>query len=625
MSDTAVKSRDGVEIEEKPILAVCGDTGLKETGGYINEEFHRNLRGDKALRVYKEMGHNESNVAASKFVIEMLIRNTPRTVKPNDSGHPLAQQAADHVRECLHDMESTLQEALSEAATAIDYGFSYLEVTMKIRKGENREPRLNSQYNDGRWGWRDWSPRAQESRHRWEYSKDNRLLGMWQTVDRSMPDMFIPVDRALHFRFRGSKQNPEGLSFYRPAYVSYYFCTKHRTIEGIVHERNGAGLPVMELPERLMSADANDDELAARAVYEAMVKKVRFDEQGGLVIPTELNDDGKPSGYRFRLVAASGRSLLDGDPIIRRYQNEMLKVFMTQFLAFGTQQVGSHALSSDMTSMLGFAVGAVNKNMDETINRSAIPRLMRLEGIPREAWPKIESGDVERSSLTEAAGFISALIGVGAMEPGKDIDDWGRKQIGLEPREDSLNFAEFVNAGNPPEIQTGDETSSESTAEEPTITVPGQETAPEVSLNGAQIASLLEVLNGVASGQLPRANGLEIIQTAFQLDANKAERLMGEIGRTFFVSSDTGGDSLPTMTGGMQQQQLNFSPTVEKEEEEEEIPDEMLDLTQAAELLGMTRNSVMNNLKRGRLPGRKIGNQVRIRRRDLIKFLGGGF
>ncbi len=55
----------------------------------------------------------------------------------------------------------------------------------------------------------------------------------------------------------------------------------------------------------------------------------------------------------------------------------------------------------------------------------------------------------------------------------------------------------------------------------------------KTALNGAQVASLIEVLTAVVDGRLPRASGIEVIVTAFQVSHEDAERMMGDIGKTF--------------------------------------------------------------------------------------------
>lgn len=53
------------------------------------------------------------------------------------------------------------------------------------------------------------------------------------------------------------------------------------------------------------------------------------------------------------------------------------------------------------------------------------------------------------------------------------------------------------------------------------------------ALNGAQVSSMLDIVQRVAEGLLPRQSAIEIIVSAFPIDRSQAERILGEVGRTF--------------------------------------------------------------------------------------------
>lgn len=72
---------------------------------------------------------------------------------------------------------------------------------------------------------------------------------------------------------------------------------------------------------------------------------------------------------------------------------------------------------------------------------------------------------------------------------------------------------------------------------------PADDVNPDAALNGAQVASLLEIVASVARKELPRDAGIEMMQAAFPIDKAQAERIMGEVGNTFFIAPD---EPLPT-------------------------------------------------------------------------------
>lgn len=58
-------------------------------------------------------------------------------------------------------------------------------------------------------------------------------------------------------------------------------------------------------------------------------------------------------------------------------------------------------------------------------------------------------------------------------------------------------------------------------------------TLAEISLNGAQIASLLELLKSVAKEEIPRESALNMIITAFPIGRKEAESILGSVGKGF--------------------------------------------------------------------------------------------
>jgi len=57
--------------------------------------------------------------------------------------------------------------------------------------------------------------------------------------------------------------------------------------------------------------------------------------------------------------------------------------------------------------------------------------------------------------------------------------------------------------------------------------------ASDTALNGAQVEALMGIVAQVATGQLPRASGVEIMVAAFPISREDAERIMGAVGQGF--------------------------------------------------------------------------------------------
>jgi hypothetical protein len=57
----------------------------------------------------------------------------------------------------------------------------------------------------------------------------------------------------------------------------------------------------------------------------------------------------------------------------------------------------------------------------------------------------------------------------------------------------------------------------------------GDDTLSKISLNGAQVTSMLEVVERVGAGELPMEAAINILTTAFPIDGRHARKLMGGI------------------------------------------------------------------------------------------------
>lgn len=79
-----------------------GSSGLNVTPmGTVDDEPSPNLRGRKAVKVFREMRDNDATIGAIFFAIENLCRQAEWEVVPYPDGVP---ERAEHVKSCMDDM-----------------------------------------------------------------------------------------------------------------------------------------------------------------------------------------------------------------------------------------------------------------------------------------------------------------------------------------------------------------------------------------------------------------------------------------------------------------------------------------------------------------------------------------
>lgn len=405
-----------------------GRIGQRRYGGTLYEEFLPELRGKRGTEVYREMSENDDIVGAVLFAVEMLVRQCNWNVEPGgDTAKD--KEAAGFVRQCMDDMSETWVDTISEILSFITFGWSYHEIVYKRRMGRTKDKRTRSKYNDCLVGWMKLPVRAQETLYQWEYDSEDNLLGMTQLAPPDWKICTIPAEKALHFRTKSRKDNPEGKSILRNAYRSWYFKKRIQEIEGIGIERDLAGLPVIHAPQDMDIWDREDPHMVQMyAGLEKMVNSIRRDETEGIILPYD---------FKLELLSSGGTRQFDTNAIIERYDTRIAMTVLADFIFLGHQQTGSFALSSDKTELFAAAIGAFLDIICETFNSQGIPALIDINGKYFEGisgYPKMTHGDIEDMDITKVSTFIKDMTGIGVLVPDDGLEDYIRQAGHLPER-----------------------------------------------------------------------------------------------------------------------------------------------------------------------------------------------
>ncbi len=412
-----------------------GKTGLyRFNTGWIYEEFLKELQGRRGIEVYKEMSENDDVIGAILFASEMLMRQSDWNIQEAGATQQ-DREAAEFVRSCMDDMEETWSDFISEVLSFLTYGWSYHEIVYKRRMGNTKNPETHSKYSDGLIGWRKLPVRSQDTLWEWKYDECDNLIGLVQCAPPRYEQVFIPLEKALHFKTKSRKNNPEGRSILRNSYRDWYFKRRIQEIEGIGIERDLAGLPVLTAPENVDIWSEDCKEELAKA--ESIVRSVRRDEREGIVLG---------NGWQFTLTSTGGRRQFDTNQIIERYDTRMAMTVLADFVLLGHQNVGSFALSSDKTELFSVALGAFLDLICEVFNKQAIPRLIDLNGAHFAGitgYPALIHGDIETQDLSKLGEFVSRMVGIGAITPDEHMEDYLRMAASLPERDfDSAYMSE---------------------------------------------------------------------------------------------------------------------------------------------------------------------------------------
>ena len=403
------------QTESTAILGVSGENTIN--GQIRSDEFLPELRGKKAIRKYREMRDNDSTIGAVMYATEQVLRDVDLKVCPiNDSEE--AKREADFVESVLCDMDHTLDDHIAEALSCLSYGFAWFEVVYKRRVGPTQSnDKKRSKYTDGRMGVRKIAMRAPWTVSRFDVdNKTGDIQGVYQDGGYAgTTKHYIPSRKSLYYRTTSLNGDPSGRSILRNAYTSYEYLNNLQAIEAIAVERELAGIPVARIPSEYLSPDATSSQVQFKSNLEQILRDVKFNEQGYIITPSDTypDKDGSPTNIRLvdvELMSSSGSRNIDIDPIVKRYQHDIARSVLSEFLMLGSQG-GSYALSKSKTDLFLRALESYIQQIVDVLNKQLVERLWELNGLDYSLMPTIEAGDVAPHDLREIAGFLRNLNG----------------------------------------------------------------------------------------------------------------------------------------------------------------------------------------------------------------------
>lgn len=234
---------------------------------------------------------------------------------------------------------------------------------------------------------------------------------------------------------------------------------------------------------------------------------------------------GLPRGYDVKLIESNGRGWESFNETIKQCNEEYVLSIAGQTV---TTTGGTGFANQDVhKSIRADLIKGTADGLAFTINTQGLPvYVLHTRGVNAILNMSIAVGwdvtppkdrNAEASAMVQVAAAITQLT------------------TALAPADLQPNVQQLVDGFGIPVLQrvTDDVTGGAGDIE-------------DTALNGAQIASLLEVVIAAAAGQIPRSSAAAIIERAFQLDPATAERLLGDIGQGFTPAAGGAAAATPT-------------------------------------------------------------------------------
>ena len=420
--------------------------------GMRQDEYLPELRGQRGIQKLREMATGDAIVGAILSAMDLMIRAAPVRITRG------SEQARNILSYSLHNMDGqTFEMFISDALSFLPYGFSLFEIVA-------RPP---SQHPEGWVTLRKLAPRAQWTIERFVTAPNGDILGVQQNA--TAKSTFMPYDKLLHFRTASRQSDPAGLSVLRSAYQSWYFAQRIQEIEAVAIERELNGLPLVRVPSEYLAPDATDSQKAFINTIGTIARDVKRNEMGHIIIPSDTyaNEDGSLTDVRlveFELIASQGKRDIKPHEVILRYQQDMARSALADFVLLGSNDRGSFAMAKSKTDLFVQALTGYVQALASVLNRTLVPKLMMWNGIPKEDAPEIGFGAIAPLDLDQLGFYIQSLTGAGIDLTDNETRDFIREAAGF-PKGGETRLTEQPDPAPEPNRQAPD--GQESTSDEP--------------------------------------------------------------------------------------------------------------------------------------------------------------
>jgi phage gp29-like protein len=147
-----------------------------------------------------------------------------------------------------------------------------------------------------------------------------------------------------------------------------------------------------------------------------ILRDLKFNEQGFLITPSDTypGKDGEPTNQKLvsvKLISSEGTRNIDIDTVVKRYQHDIARSVLAEFIMLGGGSNGSYALSKSKSDLFLRALESYINTIVDVLNKQLIEPLWRLNGLDFKYMPKIKAGDVASHDLKEMGAYLRNLNG----------------------------------------------------------------------------------------------------------------------------------------------------------------------------------------------------------------------
>ena len=408
---------------KRPKLNTLGAAGTDISGGIIQRPFIQSealgedYNTDFTIDRIDKMVKGDGQVFAVWNAISLSIQQADWDMVPF-SDDPKDVEIADFLEQMIRPIWPSV---LHQVLNYLLYGFMLFEPIYEIVDGKVIWSRLAPRLP---WTVQEWIPEdgcvKEIVQYAWDYKTDKYA------------EFRVPGSKLIRFTNQQNGYNFEGSSILRGAYKHWHHKNTLYNILIIRHERYGVGVPIGTLDSM-----ATDEQMAA--LSESM-KYMRSNELGYLLLPRGADIDKSIKILVPEGGDAGSNGLIEA---VEHHNVQIARSVLAQFINLGDTKTGARAVSEDMSDLFLMSLGAVVKQISQTISfgnygeNEGLKYLVDVNFGEVEGYPVWKCEKIKKDNSSAVLATIAQLVQSGALIHDESLEKHTRRLIGV-PQENII-------------------------------------------------------------------------------------------------------------------------------------------------------------------------------------------
>lgn len=356
-----------------------------------NNEFNRELRGDRGRKVFNKMKRTDSTVNASLAVVRLPITGAEWNVS--------YEHSEDHNEEVIELVKKHIfngkswRKYMREMFNYLHIGFQVFEVVWDIDENGVIYP------------------------EKLQYVRFDDIMDFTEEGIRIMAreTFTLPYDKAIILVNEQEGENMWGTSLLRPAYKHWYLKEQMEKIDAMASEKHGLGIPTAKV-----GPDSSDDK---KRDIEAILENIRANEKNYIVYDND---------FEVEMLDMKSRGLKDLMPSINHHDRKIWDNVLAAFMTLGAPgSAGSYSLGETQSDMFYKSLQYTADYIAEEIQHQLVHKMVRYNFPTTDVYPIVTCTNIDHMTMAQLSEVYERLIKSGGLKASEDDEVFLRNELGL--------------------------------------------------------------------------------------------------------------------------------------------------------------------------------------------------